>query len=208
MVDKKIDRRINRTRRALREAMLSLILEKGYDAVTVDEIAERADVSRSTFYLHYRDKEDILLENLEATVDDLLIQFAGLPLVAWEAPPDPSGLAQPTPILLVFIHAGENIDLYRILLRGEGASRMQTHMRQIITSTVIDYLREKVAKESLTLQPVISLDVFANFFAGSLLGMITWWLENELPYPPEEMATMFQRLVFPGAQEVLGIAFP
>ena len=57
MGDKKVDRMINRTRRALREAMLSLILEKGYDSVTVDEIADRADVSRSTFYLHYRDKK-------------------------------------------------------------------------------------------------------------------------------------------------------
>jgi len=119
MVDKKVDRRINRTRRALREAMLSLILEKGYDAVTVDEITARADVSRSTFYLHYRDKEDILLENLEAIVDDLLVQFASLPLLAWKTPNDSSGQVQPTPILLVFKHAGDNIDLYRILLRGE-----------------------------------------------------------------------------------------
>jgi len=208
MADKKVDRRINRTRRALREAMLSLILEKGYDAVTVDEIAVRADVSRSTFYLHYRDKEDILLENLEAIVDDLLVQFNGLPLLAWKTPSDSDTLDHLTPILLVFKHAGENIDLYRILLRGEGASRIQTHMRQIIITTVINHLREKVMDEGITFQPVIPLEVFANFFAGSLLGMITWWLENELPYPPEEMAAMFQRLVYPGAREVLGIAFP
>src|ERR1044071_6290760 len=65
----KIDRRAGRTERSLREALIALILEKRYDAITVQNIIDRADVGRSTFYAHYRDKEDLLLSDWEGLLD-------------------------------------------------------------------------------------------------------------------------------------------
>lgn len=61
MSDKQLDRRVRRTRRALQDSLTSLILEKGYDAVTVEDITDRADLGRTTFYLHYKDKEELLI---------------------------------------------------------------------------------------------------------------------------------------------------
>ncbi len=81
---RKVDRRVNRTRRQLREALFNLILEKGYDAVTVEEITARADVGRTTFYLHYHDKEDLLMESIGELVDDLIEQMARFPMDEWK----------------------------------------------------------------------------------------------------------------------------
>jgi AcrR family transcriptional regulator len=178
----KTDRRTLRTRRQLRDSLLSLILEKGYDAVTIEEITERADLGRTTFYLHYKDKEDLLLKSIESISLELLSQISETP-----------------PIPLVFRHAAENADLYRIILRGEGAHRTTSWLREIISSAAREFLAMKQAEEN------IPIEVFSNYFAGSLLGLLTWWLENGMPYPPEEMAEMYRKLFFNGARQVLGL---
>lgn len=222
MNEKREDRRVHRTRRLLREALTALILERGYDAVTVEEIAQRADVGRTTFYLHYRDKEDLLLESIDATINDLITQIAGLPLETWQATAAPQYVApqpvapQPvapqqtaaasplkSPILLVFEHAVKNYDLYRVMLRGEGVSRAQSRIRQTIAQAAKAFFLDQRANQGLHLKPGITLDFFANYFASSLMGVLTWWLEDGMPYPPEAMAEMFQRMFIPGAQAVI-----
>jgi AcrR family transcriptional regulator len=65
MAEKKMDRRIQRTRQLLQDALLALILEKGFEAVTVQDVIDRANVGRSTFYAHFQDKEDLLLSGFE-----------------------------------------------------------------------------------------------------------------------------------------------
>jgi len=77
------DRRVRRTRRALREAMLDLMEEKGYDQVTVEELTDRADIGRTTFYLHYSAKQDLLLEQFGELLDQLVVQLSQIPLSAW-----------------------------------------------------------------------------------------------------------------------------
>jgi hypothetical protein len=57
-------------------------------------------------------------------------------------------------------------------------------------------------------QPSVPIEVFSNYFAGSLLGLVTWWLESDMPYPPEQMTEMFQKLFFQGARQVLGLPIP
>ena len=206
---KKPDRRISRTRRLLKEALLSLVIEKGYDAITVEEVAARADVARATFYLHYKDKEDLLLESLDAMVDDLIEQISSIPLSAWKTEEDgASGSARLTPILLIFQHADQNGDLYRIILRDAGASQVSSRLRDIIAAAVIEFLKVKAETEGFTLKPAIPLEVFSNYFAGALLGFITWWLEAGKVYSAERMAEMFQQMFFPGAARALEVSFP
>jgi AcrR family transcriptional regulator len=193
----------------LREALMALILEVGYDAVTVEEITSRADVGRTTFYLHYHDKEDLLVESVNAILDDLISKIAKLPLSVWQIQPAPGEQTIAyTPILQIFEHAAENADLYRIILRGEGAFRAQKQVRAIIAAAVDDYLRQKLAQEEPSIVPVVPRDVFANYFAGSLLSTLNWWLESDMPYSTKQMTEMFQVLFFPGAGEALGFSFP
>jgi AcrR family transcriptional regulator len=205
MNEKRKDRRVRKTRQALRDAMLALILEKGYDAVTIEEITDRADLGRTTFYLHYKDKEDLLLESISELVDDLVKQISEIPLSAWRLGSDGEGPKPAMPILLTFQHAAANADLYRIILRGGGALKTTERLRKIINQTVNEFLQVKTGKERLVLHAQIPLDVFSNYLAGSWLGIITWWLEQDMPYPPDQMADMFQKMFMLGAREVLGV---
>jgi len=202
---KKSDRRVSRTRRSLREALMALILEKGYDAVTIEDITSRADTGRTTFYLHYRDKEELLLESINEVVDGLFTQISQVPLAEWNLPSNEGVEGALFPILVVFQNAAENADLYRVVLRGEGTSRIQNLIRTLTASAVSEFLRLMAERDGLTFHPVVPVEVFSNYFAGSLLGVLTWWLETNMPYPAEKMAIIYQRLVYSSANEVLGV---
>ena len=201
-----MDRRVSRTRRLLREAFFALILEKGYEAVTVEEITNRADLGRTTFYLHYHDKEDLLLESISELVDDLIQQMARLPMDEWLLEANAAS-RHPSPALtLPFQHVANNTRLYRIILRGEGTYSATRRLREIIVQAVGQMLRVLLEKENIHIKPQVPMDVFMNYLAGSWLGLVTWWLENEMPYPPEQMALMFQKMFMRGARDVMGVA--
>jgi hypothetical protein len=110
---------------------------------------------------------------------------------------------------LTFQHAADNADLYRIILRGEGVFKAIDRLRKIVAQTIEELLgealQEKSARDQVEVKLQIPMDVFVNYFAGSLLGMLTWWLEQGAPYSPEEMTAMFRILFFQGANEVLGV---
>jgi AcrR family transcriptional regulator len=201
---KRIDRRINRTKRLLRAALLELILEKGFDMVTVEDITDRADLGRATFYLHYKDKEDLLLENVNEMIDDLFAQISNIPLESWNFGTigSASGTDSALPILLIFQHAAEHADIYRIILRGAGTSEGTARLRDIISSSVSEFIQLKETGENLHLNLQVPLEYFASYFTGSLLGIVSWWLESGLPYTPEEMAMMFRKMFFLGAFHV------
>ena len=203
---RKVDRRVNRTRRQLREALFNLILEKGYDAVTVEEITARADVGRTTFYLHYHDKEDLLMESIGELVDDLIEQMARFPMEEWKLERGSAGSAPSPAIVLPFQHVASNARLYQIVLRGDGTYSVSRRLREIIVQASAKMARVLLERDELgALNSQVPMDVFMNYIAGAWLGLITWWLENEMPYPAEQIAGMFQRMVVQGAPEALGI---
>jgi AcrR family transcriptional regulator len=177
----------------LREAMLSLVLEKGYDAVTIEDITERADLGRTTFYLHYHDKEDLLLESLTEVADELKRQILEPPLQGWP------------PVVQVFRHASENAHLYRIILSGQGVARTEAGIRALISKEVVSFIQNAQDRNKIELDLQVPLDIFSNYFAGALLSIIRWWLEEDQPYPPEEMALMFRAMFFGGAITVLNL---
>ncbi len=193
----KIDRRTSRTRRQLRDALMSLILEKGYDAVTVEDITSRADLGRTTFYLHYKDKEELLLESIDAIANEL------------KAKVDLLGYTQgtnenlPRPIHMAFHTAAEHADLYRIILQGEGGTKTASRLRRIISTGVIEFLQVRAQQgQGFTADPA-TLQRVADYFASALLGYLTWWLEEGTPSPPDEMADRFLDLFFNGARDIL-----
>ena len=152
---------------------MALILEKGYDAVTIEDITSRADTGRTTFYLHYRDKEELLLESINEVVEGLFTQISQVPLAEWGLPSKESVEGALFPILLVFQNAAENADLYRVVLRGEGTSRIQNLIRTLTASAISEFLRLMAERDGLTFHPVVPVEVFSNYFAGSLLGVLT-----------------------------------
>jgi AcrR family transcriptional regulator len=198
--EKPLDRRSRRTRRMLKEALFALILEKGYDAVTIEDITERADLGRTTFYLHYRDKDELLIESFESIAEELVSRMP-MPMIA-SGDQDGGWFVQDA-ILITFQHAYENAQLYRVILRGEGASRVSGRLHLIISQIAAELIQKRIELGLLPQHSQVPVEVFANYFAGSLLALITWWLESGQAYPPTEMAVMFRRLFFQGARQTL-----
>ena len=202
------DRRISRTRRALREALIALIEEKGYESITVEEITNRANLGRATFYLHYKDKDDLLLEEFNELVNDRVHLLSQIPLTAWRLGDFPEERQPLRPLLLAFQHVAENPALYRLVLRGDSAQRVSEKIRQIITRAINGVIQARMENYPLELHPQVPVDFLASFFSGAFLGSISWWLEQENPVSPEEVARMFQRTFFPGAKKVMGVTLP
>jgi AcrR family transcriptional regulator len=198
-MEDKVDRRVQRTRQLLSEAMQALILEQGYEATTVLEITERANLGRATFYLHYKDKEDLLLSSLEGVFDDLVRCLEASSSKNWR-------LIGQGAIDLAFEHAAEHADLYRIIFSGHGAWSISKRIRDYIASYTHKVIEKAQAEAGIV--PRLPPEVPANYIAASLLGMIAWWLERDMPIPAEEMAETFRLLNFQGTAQFLGIEAP
>jgi AcrR family transcriptional regulator len=191
----KTDRRSQRTRRLLAHALTALLPEKRFDRITVQDIIDRADVGRSTFYAHYRDKEDLLVSEF-ARVLDVLMQHLGHGSAEEQ---------QLLPSLALFRHIQEEHQLYQALVRGRGVELLfkagQQHLSKVIAHRIAAL---PLDPSRLTVPP----SILAEYLAGSLLTLLRWWLDHDMPYTPERMHAIFQELVTPGVQQVLGGTAP
>lgn len=174
----------------LRDALTALILKKGYDAVSIQDIAEKAGLRRATFYLHFKDKEELLLRTLSETFDELKRQMDKQPHHLLSENHDS------TVQLVIFRHAQEHADLYRTILSGQGSSVILRYIRE--------YLAAGIGLELTPLQDTLSVpsEILANYVASVTLNMVIWWLENGMPYSPEKMADTSSRLVLNGLRGV------
>lgn len=193
----KPDRRVSRTRRQLRDALMALILERGYNAVKVEDITERADLGRTTFYLHYRDKEELLIESLETIAEELKSQVEILSDLRLG-----QRRSQVNPVSVVFRHVDENRDLYRIILKGEGSSTVFTRIRDIIEAAAVEFFMRRIS-DLVNSPPALPHGLVAGYFASAMLGFIAIWLEKELPLTGDEAGDYFMMLFFRGAASVL-----
>lgn len=175
------DPRVARTRRLLQEALWDLARDRPLAEVTVAEIADRAEVNRSTFYQHYGDKETLLADALDAQA-----AAAGADLASLDAALSPgAGSAPPELILLYTRHVNEHAALYREALGEHGSPSAVVRLRRRLTVvTMSGYERYGQGEADLGM-PV---EIAAASIAGSLLGMLTAWLDSEHMAPPEQAA--------------------
>jgi len=174
----KIDRRVRKTQQQLGDALVVLILEKGYDGITIKDITERADVAHATFYRHYRDKDELLARKLVEIVQEIEA-FTHEPSLQ-----DAEGY-------LIFKHAQENSTLYRILLSSPGT----THVRKRVNETIANNILRNCKPLRATRRGIIPPEIAAYHIAGSLLLLIEWWLNHDMPYQPHHMAKIYEQLV-------------
>ena len=180
-----VDRRVRRTRAALTRALVDLVLEKRYRSITVQDLLDRADVGRSTFYSHYRGKDDLLLRSFEA----MLEMFDG----CVDADTDRPRLA---PVEELFRHVGDVRAFHRALARAQKIDLL-FHAGAIITS-------RSIARRTAALSPPPAaagseLEATAHACAGALFALLRWWVDQESPPSPRQMDELFHRLVLPGA---------
>ena len=204
----KIDRRIQRTCQSLRAALLELIKEKGYDSISIEEITERANVGRATFYLHYKDKEDLLLEEFSAMTNEKVQVLSEIPFSAWlqsqEDIAEVDAKRPAPPLLIVFQHIYDNSELYYILLKSERSSRIIDRIRKISTEAIVRFVEVKARTDPIPLLFSVPVEFFAAFFSGALLSTVDWWLEEDMRHTPAEMTDLFQSICFKGVKSVIG----
>ena len=180
------DRRITRTRATLQRAFLSLLREKDYEAVTIQEICDAAKFGRSTFYAHFRSKDDLKrssLEHLRALLIDR--QRAAL------ATPAGSKGRHFGFSLSLFEHARDHLDAYRALIGGRGGAVALGTIRQIVAELVRNELKETVDREAPDSVP---LDFSVHFAVGAYMAVLTWWIDRGAKLPAQRMDAWFQRL--------------
>ena len=176
------DRRTVRTRRSLGDALVTLILKKGYEAITVQDIIDEADVGRSTFYMHYTGKEDLLRASFE-TLRRVLTE-AAVVTRGQGSEPLPFSLA-------LFEHACAHKHIYRALAGGRGGVVVGKQMRLVLA----DVVRKELASEPAVDIPA---EIRVQFVVDTFLSVLSWSIGRKPAVPPPRMDAIFRRLVLEG----------
>jgi AcrR family transcriptional regulator len=192
----KPDKRVQRTRELLQKTLIELITERGYDTITVQDIVERANIGRTTFYLHYNNKDELFLSCHEAVVRKFhlgpLNPFSREELLAPEAPAELTSAYQHLEnarTLLYSIFQGRDSLLILRRLRDWNAQEIEANLRSAF-----------VQEESS-----IPLDVLANYLAGAQIALIQWWLERRQRRTLQDLAQMFHRLQRATIRDAFGL---
>src|SRR5262245_25372341 len=176
-----IDRRVVRTRAMLHNALMALIRKKRYEAITIKDICNTANVGRSTFYAHYTSKDDLKRSGLETMRKHLLDRQRDA-----SAKPGAACDLVLAFSLSMFEHALEHRDTYRSLVGGRGGVVALGKIRQIVS----DLVREELA----TIVDKASRELTVHYIVGAYMAVLTWWLDGGAKLSPREVDAMFRRL--------------
>lgn len=184
-----VDRRIARTRAGLQHALVALIMKKGYDAITVEDICETANVGRSTFYLHYASKDALKRSGLEHLRAEL-VERQKLALS------EPNGTARGFLgfSLALFEHASSHSDLYRALAGSRGGGVALDGVREILS----DLVRADLASMRGDDVPAVPSELAVQYVVGAYIAVLTWWLDRGAKPSPQSMDAMFRHLAING----------
>jgi AcrR family transcriptional regulator len=182
------DRRIQRTRALLHEALGSLIREKPYDRITVADILDRAKVSRSTFYIHFRDKDDLLTSSMRALLFGVLSTDGGRP------PDTAERMAAFSLPLLTHIHRHRRAAKARLGQRGRAI--LHEHLRRVLAEWLVKTMDEDSQRHRPGQSPVAPA-LLAQHVASTFVLILHWWLDHNSAASPQEADQLFRSLVMP-----------
>jgi AcrR family transcriptional regulator len=179
------DLRVRRTCERLGSALIALIQEKPINDVTVQDVLDRASVGRSTFYLHYRDKDDLLLSQLE--------MFLEMMSTALSVRKEKSNRV--APVTEMFAHIGNENKIYRMLAESGHLHEFFDLAEGYFTRGIQQRLLESGRVKKV---PQRELTARAAALAGSLLSLLRWWLDRGEKETPAAMDELFHRMVWNG----------
>jgi AcrR family transcriptional regulator len=178
------DRRVKRTKHLLHEALVTLTLEKGYDAVSIQDLTDRADIGYRTFFRHYADKDALLRDVLENMLLDLRALMTPPPLEVFLNPAlEVSDYADSS---ILFNHCRKHADLYRVFLRSE------RKIMESIMAFAVAQIRQNFGNLP---HSDIPFELVANQIVGGTFAMIGWWLDNGMQETAEKMGEYHARLI-------------
>jgi AcrR family transcriptional regulator len=181
-----VDPRVRRTHRILRDALVSLILEKDYRSLTIKEITDRADVAYITFFRHYNGIDELLMEILDEGLAELLRHIETLA----GKTEDPANEVEGR---LIFEYIRQESDLFRILLKSQAVTRIRKSVIQKISTMFQNSCGFLQRSNSY-----VPASIASNHMATSLLALIEWWLEHKMSPPPTQMGKIYKALIIDG----------
>jgi len=215
------DRRVQKTRKLLQDALIELVSEKGYESVPIREILDRANVGRSTFYAHFEDK-DQLLHSILDRLDELFEQHKKQILDAAKNVGNAGntdftlGLS---PTLNLFQFVGENHRFFKAMLGNRGYGIFAKPVYDYVFAHVHGIFTEPVHADALAQlhEPFkilrsrekyssLGSEIAAHYFVSALMGILVWWVENDMPCRAEEIDGLFRQLAMPGFTHVVSVS--
>ena len=168
---KPVDRRIQKSKKYLSDAFIALILEKGYEAVTVQEIIDRANVGRSTFYAHFESKEQLLFSLLgtmnEKSKDGIDFE-------------------------MLFNHCADNFQIAKAMLGKKDGDLIIGHIRDVMSLKIAKDLKRDSSKSK---SEQLKIYFTSEALSAALVSYLTNWLDEDMPYSSEEMSAKCNELV-------------
>jgi len=217
MPQKDLDRRVQKTRKLLQDALIELVSEKSYESVSIREILERANVGRSTFYAHFQDK-DQLLHSILDRLNELFEQHEKLFLDAKKnfGNADIMNLTHEfSPTLSLFQFVGQNHRFFKAMLgnRGYGIfakpvyDYVFAHVHGLFTkpvhNDVVANYHESFKIRSNQEYGSHESEIAAHYFVSALMGILVWWVEKDMPCTAEEINGLFRQLAIPSFGQVM-----
>jgi AcrR family transcriptional regulator len=179
----KADPRVRRTHRMLRDALVSLILEKDYASISIKEITNRAEVAYITFYRHFESLDQLLMEVLEEGLAELMNHIETLARQS-----DTSALE--TEGRLIFEYVEQKADLFRTLFKSQSVTRVRKKVVRNIAA-----IFQKSCLPLARSNNAVTVSITSNHIATSLLALIEWWLDNRMTPAPAQMGKVYKSLI-------------
>ncbi len=175
MEKNKIDRRVQKTKKYLTEALIDLILEKGYEKVTIQNIIDKANVGRSTFYSHYENKEQLLLDGHNNLKIELFKIDVAPEVLSFEN---------------LFIHLSKNKLLTKVMLGSRSGNVMPLFFKNNISHKIKNRYKNQLVKNTIK-----DIDFLSDALGAAILSMIVSWIEDNMQFSAKEMNAKCQKLV-------------
>jgi AcrR family transcriptional regulator len=174
----KLDPRVVRTRKLLKESILALLTEKSFEEITIQDITDRASLNRVTFYLHYDNKMDLLQHASYEILDELVESYGGHTIFSF--PKGAHSIIQAN-----FEHLQKYQSFYKAVLGREGVLPFIRSLENYVYQSNLKRLREEKGED---LEMTLERKILLHHLATGLVGIASWWMENDQPCSPAEMA--------------------
>lgn len=185
----KTDRRVLETRNKLGDALIALMQEKGFEEITVQEVLDRAGVGRATFYVHYRDKNDLFLSDVED-----FLELMSTALDRHNASPE-----RLLPVEEFLSHVREVRDFYAALVRSGKVNDVLALIRGFFARSI----EKRLPTTGVAIDPA-RRSAHAHALAGSFLSLLEWWIDKGMKADPREMDTLFHQMAWQGLTSLGG----
>ena len=201
------DLRVLKTRDAIKSHFLDLLLNKSFTDITVKDIADAARIGRGTFYLHYKDKFDLLDQLINEGLADVLKHFQ--PANIFKSGKVDVDKARRY-LFSVFEHFKNNEHFFRAMFFNEGLPFFRSRMQQAFIHKFTAEMRERIIEEKRkqgaeNFDAAIDIEIVPIFISSGMLSLIEWWFKKGMPLSSEKMADKVVRLLAGGPTQLLGL---